>query len=59
MYLEGVCYQFCVDFESNGCPITEASPWSRWGSWCSEYTPNKELYPEAKPLEEAFKEKEE
>lgn len=38
--LDGVCCQYCIYFEKPECPIKEASPWSRWGNWCSEYQPN-------------------
>ncbi len=34
---KGVCCQYCIMFEKSACPIKEASPWSRWGDWCSQY----------------------
>lgn len=37
---KGVCCQYCIKFEKSACPIKEASPWSRWGDWCSQYEPN-------------------
>lgn len=37
---KGVCCQYCIKFEKSACPIKEASPWSRWGDWCSQYERN-------------------
>ncbi len=37
---DGVCCQYCIHFEQPSCPITMASPWSRWGNWCNMYDPN-------------------
>lgn len=49
---KGVCCQYCIKFEKSACPIKEASPWSRWGDWCSQYEPNPDEK-EAVMLEEA------
>lgn len=49
---KGVCCQYCIKFEKSACPIKEASPWSRWGDWCSKYEPNPDEK-EAVTLEEA------
>ena len=50
--LVGVCCQYCTKFEGE-CPIKNASPWSRWKNFCSEYDPNKDKYPEALTIKEA------
>ena len=54
--LNGVCCQYCQHFETSECPVQTASPWSRWGNWCSEYqpTPNE---PDARSLVAAFAER--
>jgi hypothetical protein len=35
--LQGVCCEFCRKKETDECPVTSASPWSRWKNFCSEY----------------------
>jgi len=36
--LNGVCCEFCSKHEKNKrCPVKDASPWSRWKNFCSEY----------------------
>jgi hypothetical protein len=40
LYVDGVCCQYCRWFETPQCPVTDASPWSRWKNWCNMYTPN-------------------
>jgi hypothetical protein len=51
--LSGVCCQYCAHFETAACPVSTASPWSRWKHWCSEYAPNP-AYPEALSIEAAI-----
>jgi len=36
-FVKGVCCAYCKHFEKESCPIKEASPWSRWKNYCSEY----------------------
>jgi hypothetical protein len=40
LILEGVCCAYCLWFDTQQCPVQDASPWSRWQNWCSSYTPN-------------------
>ena len=50
--IDGVCCQYCINFEQPLCPVQTASPWSRWGNWCNAYHPNPNM-PEARPLPDA------
>lgn len=45
----GVCCQYCQHFKTDHCPVTDASPWSRWRNFCSEYSPDRQ-YPDAREL---------
>jgi hypothetical protein len=47
--VNGVCCQYCIHFEQSSCPISTASPWSRWGNWCNVYSPNPK-YPDSRSL---------
>lgn len=38
---EGRCCQYCVDSESDACPIKQASPWSRWSNYCNLFSPRR------------------
>jgi hypothetical protein len=50
--IDGVCCQYCINFEQPLCPVKTASPWSRWGNWCNAYHPNPNM-PDARPLPDA------
>ena len=50
----GVCCAYCKHFEKESCPIKEASPWSKWRNYCSEYIPDTEN-PHAEYLIDAIK----
>jgi hypothetical protein len=52
--LLGVCCEFCKKMEGPECPVKEASPWSRWKSYCGEYEPNPEQK-DAVTIEQAIK----
>ena len=51
--IKGVCCQYCTEFEKHSCPVKSASPWSRWGNFCSAYNPNKKSFPDALTIVEA------
>jgi len=51
--LVGVCCALCRWFELPGCPVSSASPWSRYGNWCNVYEPNPGM-PDAKTIEAAI-----
>lgn len=35
--IAGICCEYCIKQETNDCPVENASPWSRWNNFCSEY----------------------
>ncbi len=33
----GLCCELCKKHETSGCPVKEASPWSRWVNFCNRF----------------------